>query len=295
MTRRIRHQSTLLAQSSALFAWAVLLFCWDLATAARAEQAGGRVLPGVSVCPPTPSGTSTSVDRAKSNGKTGRPISSEYATAVVPHGRCTMPRSPRGNARKIFFGIAAPDERSTAAVTFFNPRAGDDDLCSGVVIADGALLTAGHCACGTNYQILFGSSINDPQQPPDRVGVFEMHRFPKYNCRQVEVGQPGVDYALLKFDPGQLANGTNTYEIAEIKSPAEVRKGFRTFPGINISVVSKNMRIVGYGRTERNTLGERLQAVVPVYSWFCSEPWAAALGCAPYSEIMLSQLGQWRI
>ena len=52
-----------------------------------------------------------------------------------------------------------------------------------------------------------------------------------------------------------------------------------------------SLSVVGYGLTENDETGQRLQAAVPVFSWYCAERWAQGRDCESFSELMLSELG----
>jgi V8-like Glu-specific endopeptidase len=147
------------------------------------------------------------------------------------------------------------------------------------VIAPGVVLTAGHCSCGNpaGYRLYFGKEMQNPGTP--QIGVRSVERHPDYRCALVNQPQPGVDYAIIRFD---LTNPevANEYEEAVAMPVARARELVATF------------RVVGYGFTHRQgEWGNRQRANVPVASWDCTDRFAEGRGCQPFSEFILSDLG----
>lgn len=188
---------------------------------------------------------------------------------------------PPPNAREIYYGTPT-NQAATVGIRF--AENGARQICTGVVIADNAVLTAGHCTCGDSYsyELWFGGEIGG-----DGVGVrpTAIRSFRgsngRYDCRRPKAAQPGVDYGLILFDPATVRSRDVSYQIARIMPPSIARQSRLDVGG--------NLHAVGFGLTENNTLGRKLRVPIPVSSWDCSEGWAARRGCQSFSEIIMSE------
>lgn len=188
---------------------------------------------------------------------------------------------PAAPGKKIYYGTEAPTETSTVGITF--SQDGYTNICTGVVIAPNAVLTAGHCSCGKDYKLIFGEKMHDDDVVTTTPRV---DRHPGYKCKWQDRVQPGVDYALLTFDPSQLPldpQHNPIYTVASIMSPRAAQKSVLDPPS--------RLRVVGYGKTQNNKTGSRFQADVPVMTWDCAERWSNGRGCKSFDEIILSEVG----
>jgi len=196
-------------------------------------------------------------------------------------GKSICKRPPGG---KIYYGEAVK-QAATVGVRYVS-EAGKRATCTGVIIADDAILTAGHCSCGSDYQLWFGDVIGGPGSKSQRVARDQVLKYPGYSCNRVDSSQPGADYALIKFRPealGSFDERQSLYDVAKIMPPAFARS--------SRLAQSNRLLVVGYGLTERDTIGEKRAASIPVRTWECSEAWAERRGCQPFSEFILSELG----
>ena len=211
---------------------------------------------------------------------TERPADTEQAASETSDARCP-PSGPPG--KKIFYGEAAPGQTSTVAIHFRDR--GRDSVCTGVVITERHVLTAGHCACGSDYRLVFG-----PRADEDGAVAIPIARprvLDGYDCRRSGADQPGRDLALVTFDPvllGSPEQRAERYTIAPITPPAIARR-MSLDPG-------GQLKAVGYGLTETGGINEKRAASIPVLSWDCAERFATVRGCQPFTELMLSELAQ---
>lgn len=185
------------------------------------------------------------------------------------------------NAREIYYGEPI-NQKATVGISFMED--GSPQICTGVVVAENAVLTAGHCSCGSNYRLWFGERISEEAVSirPSRVSAYSS-RFGRYDCRATQRPQPGFDYGVITFDPSALGlpeQRKGLYTIAKVLPPALAR--------VSRLEVGGNLLAVGYGLTETNSKGRKLGVPIPVSSWDCAEPWAGNRGCQSFSEIIMS-------
>lgn len=198
----------------------------------------------------------------------------------------------------IFHGRPAPDEGLAVGI-YFADRAGPA-ICTGVAIARHLVLTAGHCACGFPESYIVTSLEKMPREafrertlklvadlkrglPVKRVPVDDfiqpIYGAPiPFDVNQCAQGiTPGSDLALLALDRsfcGETPACPKGYDIAYWSLRDRLAPGAR-------------LKVVGYGRTETNALGERRVVQVPILTGNCV---IARYGqnCAPFKELILS-------
>jgi secreted trypsin-like serine protease len=169
---------------------------------------------------------------------------------------------------RIFYGHnAAADKVGTGFVE--TNVGGVSELCSGVLIGTGKFLTAAHCVADsvTKMRVGFGPI----EGPAVTVPVLTATAKPAY-----KLAQSGNDLAVLGIDPAKLCAVYKPYAVAKadnlmLLAPAE-------------------MTVVGYGLTERQVHGTRLEANIPVATLTCFQQWATALGCKTFEELILSSV-----
>jgi hypothetical protein len=191
------------------------------------------------------------------------------------------PAAPDAPGKRILGGDPAPKAKSAVGIIF--SAGGRRSICTGVLISPSAVLTAGHCGCGTNYKLSFGEDMGRPDAV---VAVNRVSLHPRYECARHGQAQPGADYAVLTFD----ANSAPADDTGQRAQPAAIM----TPRAAQLSVLkpSASLYVVGYGLTEKEEHGFRLGTEVPVLSWDCAERWAEGQSCQPFSEIVLSEFGR---
>lgn len=145
---------------------------------------------------------------------------------------------------------------------------GDRDVCSGVIVGDKKVLTAGHCGCGTDYQVTFFDG-NEP------VGLAGYPRtFPGYYCAASPAAQAGKDLALLNM-AGRVHPG--------------IEPRFAHLRDMQLAGPIGKLAVLGFGLDENNVLPEQPRiGFVPVFSLYCSTSRAALSVCRPFREFALS-------
>lgn len=191
---------------------------------------------------------------------------------------------PNPENKKIYYGSAAPEQNSTVAIRY--RYRGRSQLCTGVVISQSSVLTAGHCSCGENYQLVFGQEVDDVDSRTVTVPRGGVRRFPPYDCSRVHLAQPGRDLAVIMFNPDDVAPAdvrSEFYSVARVMPPRVARR--------TVLQPGNSLKAVGYGRTETGDSGVRMAAPIPVMSWDCAEGWAKTRDCQSFSEFILSEAG----
>ncbi len=169
---------------------------------------------------------------------------------------------------RIFYGHKAGADKVGTGFVETNVG-GVSELCSGVLIGAGKVLTAAHCVAdsATKMRVGFGPI----EGPAATVPVLTATPKPAY-----KLSQSGNDLAVLGIDPAKLCAVYKPYAVAKadnlmLLAPAE-------------------MTVVGYGLTERQVHGSRLEASIPVASLTCFQQWATGLGCKTFEELILSSV-----
>jgi secreted trypsin-like serine protease len=191
----------------------------------------------------------------------------------------------------------APDNPDLLVVAIRYLKNGAPDLCTGTLIDSKHVLTAGHCACGSNYEIILDDRADNAQVRPITGGP---QLFGKDLCRDFR--PVGDDLALLTLaDPVRCpavidARGALSADCRTDAAHAKANAPYRTFgypQELFYDILPRlervgRLRAFGYGFTEKGTLGVRMYADIPIESTTCTERGYAS-ECAPYSEIVLGE------
>ncbi len=233
----------------------LLLLAADGALTGLAAQGG----PEISKCQ-----ESSAVDR-----RTGKPAPSTCARPTLPPGMRFRARMTGGND--------APDERFTAAI-FYTDAKGKPNICTGALLDNRHVLTAGHCGCGDpkSYQVTFNQFARQPQ----RVGeLFSIERAPiLLDPLACAFGvAPGKDLALLRLSTDLLDTPRDFgYPAFALAIDFQERM-----------LLGEALKVVGYGKTETGGIANRKLAMIPVLSTDCFDP-AFLLDCAPFQEMIMA-------
>ncbi|RFB87656.1 hypothetical protein B5K11_26285 [Rhizobium leguminosarum bv. trifolii] len=176
----------------------------------------------------------------------------------------------------------------------FSTRWGEN-VCTGVLLSNDAILTAGHCGCGSNYraEIQYQRAAPDSELPFIELTVSAGPvPFPGYDCRNPNGTQIGHDLALLRIVPLTL-NGRRAEEVGPPGHKTNIELDFPVIRS-TIQVLSqpdlKSLYIVGFGATERGKLAANLQgANVGLISRHCARGRVFASYCAMFREFALGR------
>ncbi|MCZ4088718.1 trypsin-like serine protease [Sinorhizobium psoraleae] len=199
-------------------------------------------------------------------------------------------RPPDNNAR-IIGGVAVelknfPD---VVRIRFTNPRG--RHTCTGVLLSSDAILTAGHCGCGRNYE----ASI---QTSPVETGVEQAFKpltlaggpilFPGYRCYGPDGSGIGRDLALLRVVPLEAVDGGgfNFRGTRVLIQFPTIRSTIRVLSDEGL----RSLFIVGFGTTESGTVAQNLQgANIGLISRHCVKGHVFLSFCASFREFAMGR------
>ena len=173
------------------------------------------------------------------------------------------------------------DQFSETVRITYRSQANVSEVCTGVLVAPNAILTAGHCSCGLpgSYQVRFEKA---GQFLPSNVSVLSQNpiRYLGYSCVRPLVQQAGRDIALIRIQGGDELIASYSINLPRIGSV------FDAFQNSNIQAT-----VVGFGKTETGVFSNRKRfADINFFSYFCSEGFVNGQNnpCAPFREFALS-------
>lgn len=190
----------------------------------------------------------------------------------------------------------AKDPRNATVGIYFRGRDGGE-ICTGVFIANGLLLTAGHCACAPPETYIIALNRNMP------LGVYE-----RSDAKTVLKNDPdslGLKRAPIPFDPGQCARGALVpgsdlaLLVVDLDGVLCGEKGsppcateFRepVWSLLKTMRAGASVSVIGLGQTETNARGEKRIVDIPILSPACY-PERFNQNCAPFKEMIISGPG----
>jgi hypothetical protein len=181
--------------------------------------------------------------------------------------------------------VSAPDERFTAAIMYVE----DDQkeyICTGVLLDDQHILTAGHCGCGksSSYRVTFNQFARSatPMSEPLQIDGGPI-LFDPLTC--LRGPKPGNDLALIRLkehadkDKNGLGIDMSGFGYPAFALAADVREQMQPRVGL---------KVVGFGETETGDIAVRMKASIPVLTPDCLEP-PYNLYCEPFLEMILAE------
>jgi hypothetical protein len=211
---------------------------------------------------------------------------SEAYCEIPGHVRqATLPTSvpaPRtiGITPKIRFPDKVSDDGSVVAI-YYRKADGQTYICTGTLLSETIILTAGHCGCGLKGSYWVNVNQDARSTAPNQLEVVDGAPilFDQRVCRNGQLAG-GNDLALIRLRDGAVLAAQGQPNLNGY--PPDLVFNLRTQIPRGIRV-----RVVGYGFTESRGIGIRNQADLPVYSFDCEEATLAGI-CGPFSEMILA-------
>ncbi|QND65677.1 S1 family peptidase [Mesorhizobium loti] len=160
---------------------------------------------------------------------------------------------------------------SVVRISYSTPRGAS--LCTGVLIDSDAVLTAGHCACGTDYTFAIPTGQGDIVTKTAK-GYPQL--YPGFSCEAQLDKQQARDLSLMHFNWVFDGRAPRIAHLLDVQQ----------------STVTRKLAVIGFGKDENGRLPSLPNiAQVPVFSFFCSSGMAARSPCKPFREFALSVAG----
>ncbi len=159
--------------------------------------------------------------------------------------------------QKIHGGSATTEWYHDAVVSLHQMQGNSvytDPFCTGTLITDKVVLTAGHCLEGMSASRLAIYVGDNPYV--DLVShmytVDDVEVYPNYSSRQIT-----DDLALVRLDTGVTESVTPVYPLP-------------SSDGFTNSDIGETMNFAGFGTTETGGYGQKLQVSIPLGGFGCS-------------------------
>jgi hypothetical protein len=196
------------------------------------------------------------------------------------------PPAPATDSSKFSARVLNPDKSDNQFVVaiYYRMADGKTYICSGTLLTERVVLTAGHCGCGVRGSYTVTRDQNARQPHPLEVFAVEGAPvlFDQRVCRNGFLAE-GNDLALIRLQ--QAVRPQFDSRISQWPGfgfPPELVFSLR-----NSIVKGSRLIVVGYGYTGSGVIGFRNQGEVSVFSFDCEERRLANF-CDPFTEMILS-------
>lgn len=224
-------------------------------------------------------------------------VAIENVTNPCPPSTADAPAPAGPISIRVLRGRAAPNcvFHDLVRIDFKNSR-GVDTHCSGVLVSDSHVLTAGHCACG-----LIGSYVVNRHLDFDPAGgrqskfktSFVLTRppalFDGFSCGISPEETRARDLALLTIEPAgaaklRLGGAANLRlegpSLVNIATPGQIIADFDA---------TRRLIVAGYGETSDGSFPDMPHfAAIPIASMSCAHGHFAGSLCRPFGEFVLA-------
>ncbi|WP_189341462.1 trypsin-like serine protease [Mesorhizobium sp. M2A.F.Ca.ET.042.01.1.1] len=164
----------------------------------------------------------------------------------------------------------ATEFNSLVRINYRTPRG--PSQCSGVMIGDQTVLTAGHCSCGSDFVFTLSSGLADKPTEEYKLNGY-VRRYPGFSCQAPLDTQNSRDLALMWLNDRVPGRAPRIVHMLDLKQSNDVSK----------------LAVVGFGRDENGVVQDEPRiGQVPIFSFFCSSGMAAGSICRPFREFALA-------
>jgi secreted trypsin-like serine protease len=184
--------------------------------------------------------------------------------------------------------FGSPSYIKAVVAIYYQKADGNAYICSGLLVTDQIILTAGHCGCGLAGSYWVNLNQDARRQDPSQMSAVSGPPilFDQRVCRNGYLGE-GNDLALIRLHDAVPAfnEDSNSRPWTGYGYPNDLVFALR-------GEITKGMplTVIGYGYTESRQIGFRNEGQVAVYSFDCEEATLNGI-CSPFSEIILADAG----